>query len=231
MYFKIEILLMEEYIKSLENEFANSANSLVAMHQKAYMRDQFDYYGLKTPIRREIQKPFLITSYLLPKEVLPKLIKILWSKPQREFQHFGQELVFKYIKAQEVEDILLYEYMITNKSWWDTVDFIAVKLLGAYFKKFPETKDATIKKWLKTNNIWLQRSAILFQLKYKKELDTLVLHNTINSLLGSKEFFINKAIGWVLREYSRTNPNWVVEFVANTNLEPLSRREALRLLK
>ena len=87
------------------------------------------------------------------------------------------------------------------------------------------------KSYIQSNNIWLQRSAIIYQLKYKEEVDTQILSYTINSLLGSKEFFINKAIGWSLRQYSRYNPKWVVEFVDQTPLEDLSRREASRLLK
>lgn len=121
--------------------------------------------------------------------------------------------------------------MITHQSWWDTVDFIATKLLGAYFKTYPEEKEKYVNKWLKSNNIWLQRSALLFQLKYKTDLDTVLLSCTITSLLGSKEFFINKAIGWVLREYSKSNPEWVIDFVNENHLTALSKREALRLVK
>tara|TARA_R110001583_G_scaffold77623_1_gene211173 strand:+ start:4724 stop:5020 length:297 start_codon:yes stop_codon:yes gene_type:complete len=95
---------------------------------------------------------------------------------------------------------------------------------------YPEEIEMYIEKWLKSNNIWLQRCALLFQLKYKEELDTNLLSYIINSLLGSKEFFINKAIGWVLRAYSKTNPKWVIEFTDITELNALSRREALRLI-
>lgn len=84
---------------------------------------------------------------------------------------------------------------------------------------------------MKSGNIWLQRCALLFQLKYKKETDTTLLSDTINILLGSKEFFINKAIGWILREYSRTNPEWVIAFTEKTALNSLSKREALRLVR
>ena len=109
--------------------------------------------------------------------------------------------------------------------------FIAVNLLGSYFKKYPEQIEIYVEKWLKSNNIWLQRSAVLFQLKYKQQLDTELLSYVINNLLGSKEFFINKAIGWILREYGKTNPKWVLEFIDKTTLSNLSRREAVRLLK
>ena len=222
---------MIEFINTLEIEFEKHKNAKIALEQKAYMRHQFQFYGLKATVRREIQKPFFIKEYLPQKSEIEHIIKTLWEKPQREYQLFAQELAFKYVKQLELKDINLFEFMVTNKSWWDTVDFIANKLMGEYFKTFPNQKEKYVTKWLKSNNIWLQRSALLFQLKYKNKIDTVLLSSTINSLLNSKEFFINKAIGWVLREYSRTNPNWVIEFVNNTELSNLSKKEALRLLK
>ena len=120
--------------------------------------------------------------------------------------------------------------MITHKSWWDTVDFIAANLVGPYFKSFPGQREKITGKWLSSNNMWLQRSVLLFQLKYKDSLDTDFLADTIHSLTGSEEFFINKAIGWILREYSKTNPQWVRQFVQATSLHPLSKREGLRLI-
>jgi 3-methyladenine DNA glycosylase AlkD len=169
---------------------------------------------------------------MLPsKHELHKLVTSLWNLPERENQYVAQELARKYIRNIEEEDILLYEYMITHKSWWDTVDFIAAVLVGAYFKAFPHRRNDITKRWMSSNNMWLQRSTLLFQLKYKETLDTEFLAGTINNLLGSQEFFINKAIGWVLREYSKTNKDWVLQFAAKTSLHSLSKREGLRLIK
>lgn len=222
---------MNEYINTLKIEFASNANPEVAAQQKAYMRNQFEFYGLKSAERRTIQKPFLVKEFLPPKANLDVLVKKIWNEPEREFHHFAQELTFKYIKQLEKKDIQLFEFMILNQSWWDTVDYIANKLVGAYMKKFPEERDKCVARWLASGNIWLQRTALIFQLKYKEDLDSDLMASTINALLGSKEFFINKAIGWILREYSRTNPEWVQDFVIKTPLlHGLSRREALRLL-
>lgn len=221
---------MEEFKKTLEAEFSINANPNIAYEQKAYLKNQFEFYGMKTEERRKIQKPFLNKEHLPPKNEAKKLIKMLWLKPEREYQYFSQELAYRYIKQIEENDIELFEFMLLNKSWWDTVDFIATKLVGEYFKSFPKKRDHYVRKWIDSKNIWLQRSALLFQLKYKEKLDPKILGFTINSLLGSKEFFINKAIGWVLREYSRTNPNWVNDFVEITQLASLSRKEALRLM-
>ncbi|MBT8305462.1 MAG: DNA alkylation repair protein [Maribacter sp.] len=221
---------MKDFIESLTLEFERNSNTLIAAGQKAYMRNQFDFFGIKSPLRREIQKPFLVRSYLPPKNELEQIVKTLWSKPQREYQLYAQELVFKYTKLFDKNDIKLLEFMVTHKSWWDTVDYIAVKLIGSYFNRFPEQLDDYIEKWLESNNIWLQRCCLLYQLKSKNNMDMQRLGYIIQSLLGTHEFFINKAIGWVLREYSKTNPKWVWEFVKNNDLSKLSQREALRLM-
>jgi len=223
--------MVKDFIETLTAEFQKNADSKIAAEQKAYMRDQFEYYGIKTPKRREIQKPFLVKQFLPSKKEGVEIVKLLWNKPQRDYHYVAQELLFKYARQMEKEDIAIFEFMVTNKSWWDTVDFIATKLMGGYFKIYPEKRKSFVEKWLKSDDIWLQRSALLFQLKYKKYLDTELLALTIERLLGSKEFFINKAIGWVLRDYSRVNPEWVLDYVSNTSLSNLSKREALRLIK
>lgn len=221
---------MNEFIQTLELELKRNANLKIAKEQKAYMRNQFEFWGIKTPLRRDIQKPFLAKSYLPPKTDLEEIVKSLWNKPQREYQFIAQELVFKYTPQFDKNDMVLLEFMVTHKSWWDTVDYIAVKLIGAYFTRFPEQLDNYIDKWLASGNIWLQRCSLLYQLKSKDNMDTQMLQYIIQKLLGSKEFFINKAIGWVLREYSKTNPKWVRDFTENNDLAILSRREALRLM-
>lgn len=222
---------MHDYIISLQQEFSLNSNKEIAIAQKQYIKNKFEFYGIKSPLRRELQKAFLVQKYLPEKKELEFIVKELWLKPERELQYFTQELVKKYTKQSEKEDINLFEFMIINKSWWDSIDFIAVNLLGSYFKKYPEQIERYVEKWLKSNNIWLQRCAVLFQLKYRQELNTELLSGIINSLLGSNEFFINKAIGWVLREYGKVNAIWVKEFVLNTELSNLSRREAMGLLK
>ncbi|MFS4492487.1 DNA alkylation repair protein [Maribacter sp. 2308TA10-17] len=223
--------MIEDFVDTLSLEFEKNANPKIAVEQKAYMRGQFEYYGIKTAQRREIQKPFLVKQFLPKKTDAIQIVKVLWNKPQRDYHYVAQELMLKYSSQMKEEDMAIFEFMVTHKSWWDTVDFIATKLMGAYLKKYPEKRRHYLEKWLKSGNIWLQRSALLFQLKYKEELDTELLAFTITRLLGSNEFFINKAIGWVLRDYSRVNPEWVLDYVHNKPLSSLSRREAIRLIK
>ncbi len=219
------------YKYELQKIFQENSDVHRAKMQAKYMKDHFAFYGLASPKRKKLQAPFLVNKYLPKKHESNAIIKELWQKPQRELQYFSQELAYKYLMQIESKDIDLYEWMIMNKSWWDTVDFIAVNLVGNYFKLFPDKRKIIIRRWMKSENIWLQRTCLIFQLKYKDETDTKILSDCIEKLLSSKEFFICKAIGWALRQYAKTNPDWVREFVKNhPKLSNLSRREALRLL-
>jgi len=222
---------MDYYINDLIQDFEDNRDDFRAERQKAYMKGHFEYYGLASPLRKEIQRPYLLRSNLPPNQQMNSIVKSLWKKPERELQYFSQELVYKYAKNYEKRDITFFEYMITTKSWWDTVDFIASNILGSYFKTYPENRVDCVNRWIASDNIWLQRSSLLFQLKYKEEVDTKLLAYAINSLLGSKEFFINKAIGWSLRQYGKYDPKWVIDYVDRTPLENLSRREALKLIR
>ena len=219
---------MNDYFNSLEENFKAEANTVRAQQQSAYMRNQFAFFGLTSPERKLLSRPFLLRESLAPKSELKKSVEYLFSKDERDFQHFALDLAYKYIKLQEINDIEIYEHMILNKSWWDTIDFIAPKLVAQYFINFPEQRDVCVNKWIESNNIWLQRSAILFQLKYKDKMDTVFLEYVINKLNGGNEFFINKAIGWILREHAKLDSNWVIDFVDRTELSNLSRREALK---
>jgi 3-methyladenine DNA glycosylase AlkD len=219
------------YLLSLKYLFEVNGNKENAEQMKAYLKDKFEFYGIKTPERRTITKQIFKHDGLPDKSEYFTIVKELWNLPEREYQHFGQEMVEKSIKKIEKKDAALLEYMITHKSWWDTVDFIATKLVGPYFKKYPEQIIPVTQKWIASDNMWLQRTAILFQLKYKKATDLKLLSSFILEMQGSKEFFINKAIGWALREHSKTDPDWVVNFVQNNQLAPLSEREALKRIE
>jgi 3-methyladenine DNA glycosylase AlkD len=224
--------MVNDYIAELEKVFLEHGNAQIALEQKAYLKDLFEFYGIKTPVRREIAKPFLAKGYLPPKEEAIAIIKACWEREEREFQMFGLDMLIKYAKKLDQKDIQFLEYLVTHKSWWDTVDMIATKAFGEYFKKYPEEREKKVQEYCAQGNMWLRRVAILFQLKYKKDTDLTLLTYAIEHNLGSKEFFINKAIGWILRDYSRVNSDWVVDFVKDhPELSNLSKREATRLLK
>ncbi|MBK9207902.1 MAG: DNA alkylation repair protein [Anaerolineales bacterium] len=196
---------------------------------KKYMRDQFEYLGIKSPQGAALMRTFIKEHGLPPLDQLDEIVRDLWALPQREFQYAAMTLMSKFEKKVEPEFITTIEYLITTKSWWDTVDLLAGHAVGSHFKRFPNVREKYLKKWRKSDNFWLRRTTLLFQLGYKKETDFDLLCELVHENLGSDEFFINKAIGWALRQYAHTNPAPVKKFVkATKELHPLSRREALK---
>lgn len=221
---------MNTYIQTLHLAFQEKANPEIAAGQKAYMRNQFEYFGIKSPEQKIVRREFIM-KYGLPEITeLETLIKESWLQPEREFQYFAMLLTDKFIKRTDENFIAVLEFMITTKAWWDTVDYIAAVLIGKHFKRFPEQIPAYTEKWMASGDFWLQRTALLFQLKYKQETDLGLLFNLIERLAHEDKFFIRKAIGWVLREYSKTDPEAVIRFVESHELKPLSRKEALKVI-
>lgn len=222
------------YIADLRAVFEKHADSIVAEGQAAYMKYRNPFFGIKTPIRREIQKPFLEKSQLPEPDEAIEIIRELWAMDERELHYFAQELLWKYKKdysSERKEEWLgLMRFLIENQSWWDTVDFISPKPLAHFLKLYPERRYELSNEWIDTGHLWLQRAALLFQLKYKGDTDTELLKKNILRLKDTKEFFLNKAIGWMLREYSKTNPDWVREFIATTRLSNLSHREGSKYI-
>lgn len=215
-------------VNDVHTVFSEHANPRIARRQNAYMKNKFEFYGIQSVKRRELQQPFLVKKWLPAKAEAFQLIRDLWAAPQREMQYFALDLISRYHDQWEKGDATILEFLITEKSWWDTVDFLAVNSVGTYLKKFPEKRDGLVENWLASGNIWLQRSCLLFQLKYKDELDVSMMASVIGRLKGSREFFINKAIGWILREYSKTNPEWVDSYIRQSDLHPMSRREGMK---
>jgi 3-methyladenine DNA glycosylase AlkD len=220
-----------EYLQFLEKQFTSLADADEAAKMKKYMKDRFDFYGVKSPERKELYREHRLLNGLIPDGQLGDITRWCWAAPQREWQYFVMEFLGKVARKVPPETISLYEYMIVNKSWWDSVDFLASNLVGPYLKKYPEKIQRLTGEWMRSENMWLQRTCLLFQLKYRDQTDTTLLSSFIDQLKGSREFFIRKAIGWALREYSKTNPKFVTTYVAEHNLSGLSEREALKWLK
>jgi 3-methyladenine DNA glycosylase AlkD len=221
---------VEHYLNPLKESFEALADTGNARQMKAYMKDQFEFYGLKAPVRREIQKEFLAQYGKPDKQLLVPLIKELWGRPEREWQMFAMDILDKSQKHWNDDVMSLFEFLITTKSWWDTVDFMAATLVYKHYSKNAARDEALIRRWSQSNNMWLNRTAIIFQLKCKTNIRVDLLEEFILPHIGSKEFFHQKAIGWALRQHSRIDPDWVIDFVDTHPLKPLSRREALRLI-
>ncbi|RLD23241.1 MAG: DNA alkylation repair protein [Bacteroidetes bacterium] len=219
-----------EYLRPLEIAFHENASVKDALQMKKYMKDKFEYFGIKSPLRKEIYREHKLKYGLIPNDQIKEIVTWCWRQPQREYQYFAMEFLGRVAKKANEKIIDLYVYMIAHKSWWDTVDYIAANLVGTFFLRYPERIVELTDQWMASEDMWLQRTCLLFQLKYKSAMDMELLHTFIMKLVESKEFFIRKAIGWILREYSKTNPDFVINYVENNSLSGLSHREALKWL-
>mmetsp|Transcript_42172 Transcript_42172/g.55555 ORF Transcript_42172/g.55555 Transcript_42172/m.55555 type:complete len:199 (+) Transcript_42172:84-680(+) len=196
----------------------------------AYMKNRFVFLGIPSPARNTIQKAWFAEVKASGVDRW-ELIDLLWDMEQREYQYVAIDLLKRTPKKDvSIEDISALEHLISTKSWWDTVDLIASNYLGAYLQKFPEQKEAVIENWRHQENTWINRSCLIFQLKYKDATDFELLKSLILQYQNHSEFFIQKAIGWSLRQYSKLKPDVVRAFVDEIGLEGLAKREAVKYL-
>lgn len=219
------------FVNQLEAAFKEKANSSNAFAMAKYMKNHFTFYGIKTTERRLLFNALWKTHKV---EISANVLNIVWElykKEQREFHYCAIEIATKELKGKyKKEDINFIEKLIITNSWWDSVDTISKYILGQYLLEFPESIPEVIGKFSNSENMWLNRSAILFQLGYKEKTDFELLKSICIQHQSSTAFFIQKSIGWSLREYAKTNSEKVINFVANSNLKPLSKKEAIKNL-
>ena len=213
----------------LINDLEENRNELLAESMSKYMQDKFRFLGVRGASRTEIYKKYF-PEVRKSKTIDWDFIENCWNKEEREFQY----VVVYYLKAMQKflkrEDISRLKYLIVTKSWWDTVDLLA-KVVGSLVIRI-EGYDQIMLEWSKDSNMWLKRVAILYQLSLKEKVDEIILDKILVNNLGDSEFFINKAIGWALRDYSKYNPEWVKEFIRKNkdNMANLSIREASKYI-
>lgn len=216
---------MEELIKRLKAH----RDPQQAEGMSAYMKNQFSFLGIPKPLRTSLQRDFIKRA---KKQgwIEWQDVYALWDLPEREYQYVALDYLVELREYLQPADINNLQTLIIMKSWWDTVDKLASIPVGTLCLKHPELVRDCVAAWADSDNMWLARTAILYQLKYKENTDTSMLAAIIEKNSGSKEFFINKAIGWILREYSKTDKEWVREFLHTHTLAPLSVREASKYL-
>lgn len=206
--------------------FNSSGDSERGAQMAAYMRNQFPFLGIGSVRRAELSRPFLLE--------LDKSEKIDWvfvyecfNRSEREFAYLAISYISSLKNNLDPTEISNIEKLAYIKPWWDTIDSIA-PLVGFLYLKNPNYVLNFIYKWMDSGNVWLIRMSILFQLKYKHNTNIEILTKAILKNNDTEEFFIDKAIGWALRQYARTNALWVREFVEVNRISKLSKREALK---
>lgn len=218
-----------ELARRLFADLRAAADGERAAQMAAYMRDQFRYLGVQTPARRKISRPFLNAA---KKERLLDwdFVDACWQAEEREFQYVAADYLRKVRHLLTVADLPRIRGLAVTKPWWDTVDSLDATV-GSVVAQSSEGRELILK-WARDENMWVRRLAIDHQLQRKESTDVELLSSIIEANLGSGEFFIDKAVGWALRDYSKTDPEWVRAFIAEhrQGMAALAIREASKYL-
>lgn len=201
-------------------------NPSKAVDMQRYLLNQFEFLGIQQPLRKQLSTDFIKKAKTWAIGEVLETADVLWEQEAREYQMIALEMLFATRKQWDASCLPFFYGLVTRKSWWDTVDTIATKLIGTGLagKKEPPKMIA----WAASPNLWRNRTAILFQLHYQSATDARLLFSIIKQLKNKPDFFIQKAIGWSLRQYYRQDPLAVIAFIQNTGITGLAKREALK---
>lgn len=213
----------------LFNEIINAKDITQAAQMSAYMKNQFNFLGLQSAVRSAFAEKYF-KQVKQSKEIDWDFVFKCWECDYRELQYIAVDYLLSKQKYITDKDINNLKKLITTKSWWDSVDSFN-RIFGTLLITYSSVKD-TLLKWSTDDNIWLRRTAIICQLHLKEKTDIAMLKKIIYNNFGTNEFFINKAIGWSLRQYSKTNPDWVRDFIQryNDKLSKLSVKEGSKYI-
>lgn len=219
------------YIRGIKTLFLSVGDPNVAEAQMAYMRHQFSFYGLKAPIWVAHFRAYAqVHGYPTYGGPLEETVRLAFADEYREMHYIALQIIEKTQKKSGPDLIHLLEELILTNSWWDTVDWIA-KLVGIHFESYPQQIAPITERWMASDKLWLQRVAIIYQLRYKDKTDTDRMFRYIRQIAGSKEFFLQKAAGWALRQHAKTDPACIARFLKKETLPALTRREAMKQLQ
>lgn len=220
-----------EVMERLSRTYEGARDPQRAVPMSAYMRDQFPFLGIPAPTQKTLAREVLAG---LGRPAEPDLVAVAlacWARPEREYQYFACGWLRRHARACSAAFIDTARHLIVTRSWWDTVDTLAVHLVGTLVAHHPQLVEHT-DAWLHDDDRWLVRAALLHQLTYQEATDATRLFRYCAAQAAHPDFFVRKAIGWALREYARTDPAAVRAFVTthHSRLANLTVREALRNL-
>ena len=207
------------------------ADPAKAPTMRAYMKDVAPFLGIPSPMRSSALRPVWKTVGNSPSAAdLGDAATELFDRDEREFAYAALDLLGRNKKGMDEAFLVdVVEPLILTRSWWDTVDSLRSEAVGPLVARYPSLL-SVIHRWATSDNRWLVRSAIIHQLGYNERTDVDLLFDLCRMHAHQTEFFIAKGIGWALRDYSYTDPDAVEEFIATTDLRPLSKREGMKAI-
>ncbi|MBS1955061.1 MAG: DNA alkylation repair protein [Cyanobacteria bacterium SZAS-4] len=225
--------LDQRIVKFVQSQFKALADPVNAVPMAAYMKTEMPFYGIPKPLRIPVYKTLKKEYAPTSQEEYEACVLALWNLPHREEKYAAIEYAMFFDKFITYKSLSLYERLVREGQWWDFVDPIAIALVGIALKKDRARLEPKMNKWIDDDNMWIRRTAILSQNRHKADTNEEVLFEHCLQRAHEKEFFIRKAIGWALREYSYAAPNAVRKFLdKNQNvLSPLSLKEGAKQLE
>ncbi|GGR28003.1 DNA alkylation repair protein [Streptomyces aurantiogriseus] len=223
--------LADAVLERLTAAYAGAADPVRAVAMRAYMKDVAPFLGLPTPERRALSRAVLAGTSRPDEADCTAIALRCWALPQREYHYFAVDYLRRHAGRCTSAFLPVTRHLVTTVPWWDTVDLLAAHVVGALVAADPRLT-ADMDAWITDDDLWVVRTALLHQLRYKESTDADRLFAYCLHRSGHPDFFIRKAIGWALREYAKTDPEAVRAFLARERgrFAPLSVREALKNL-
>ncbi|MGA4843315.1 DNA alkylation repair protein [Streptomyces sp. G45] len=221
--------LADTVVTRLTTTYAEAADPARAADMRAYMKDVAPFLGLTSPVRRELARTVLAGTPRPDEADCAAVALRCWRLPEREYQYFAVDYLRRHIRRCSSGFLPVARHLVTTVPWWDTVDALAAHVVGGLVAADPKLR-ADTDAWSADDDRWLVRTALLHQLRHKDATDADRLFAYCARQAGHPDFFVRKAVGWCLREYAKTAPDAVCDFVDRHRdaLSPLSVREALR---
>jgi 3-methyladenine DNA glycosylase AlkD len=223
--------MIKNMVRVVQRELRGRQDGEKAAYMQGYLKTDMAMYGLQKPARVEVEKIMHAELEVDSVEMYQACIETLWNLPHREEKYLAIDLALKHKKYIGLESLDLFESMVREEyMWWDFCDPISVNLVGRV--ALEHDLEPRLHQWISDDNMWIRRMAILAPLKHKTKINAVMLISFCRQRMHEKEFFVRKAIGWVLREYSKTEPDAVIEFlrIERSNLSGLSYREGAKVL-
>ena len=218
-------------VNQLKRELPKLGNRKKAFGAQAYMKDIAPFLGVMTPDRRSFVRSVLSNLPVPTSDEIAETVRALWKLDEREYQYAANDLLARHNMQLDKKFLAEHcEYLISTKSWWDTVDGLGSAVVSPLTMKYPAI--SLMRKWNKSDDIWLIRASIQHQRGRKYETDVKLLFELCAPHVAQKEFFIAKAIGWALRDLSRIDNREVIRFLTDhPDLNSVAVREARKLTK
>ncbi|WP_372667180.1 DNA alkylation repair protein [Amycolatopsis kentuckyensis] len=222
----------EQLVKAIRRGLAELADPVKAPAMQAYMKSAMPFRGVASPERSVLLKGILADHILPDRVTYAATVLELWRTAEFREERYAAIALSghrAYRQWQDRELVPLYEELIVGGAWWDYVDELAIRRIGPILRADRSRVTPIMLSWSADDDLWRRRTAIICQIGAKEDTDTGLLTRAIEPAIAEPEFFLRKGIGWALREYAKTAPDWVRSFVDDhPGLSGLSRREALK---